>query len=664
VENPYIVVVTKESYLNSINVLHHIKNDGIFILNTNKTIDEIKESLPNNIKKDIVDKNLKFYIVDANAIALNNNIKNKISLIMESVIMKLSDLLDYKLYETKINDYLEEKFSNKSHSIIESNINAIKNIKVEEVIIIDYIANENKYLKTFVEMVNSKKGDKLKVSDFLDKKDGIYEAGTSAQEKRMISDNVPKYLKNNCIECNQCSFVCPHGVIRPYMLSEDEYNKAPDYVQEKCKKSIDPKLKDRYFTIGISIKDCTGCGLCVKACPGKQNEKALVFSSLLNELDENSDKAFDYLSKNIKPKGDINLNTIKGSQFKEPKFAFSGACAGCGETPYIKLLTQLFGDSMIVANATGCSSIYGGSVPSTPYTIPWASSLFEDNAEFGYGILIGNNVIRNRVKNIMLNSSVNDQNKELFDKWINNMNDYIITKEVYDNLDYYDLPIELVELKDYIPFRMVFTIGGDGWAYDIGYGGIDHVLSSNENVNILVLDTQVYSNTGGQTSKSTPLGSIAAFSAKGKSQNKKNLAKMALAYPQVYVAQVSLGYNGTHLIKAFNEAAKYDGPSIIIAYAPCIEHGIEGGMENSIYMEKLATESGFFPTFRYNPETKVFNLDSKNVNFDLYEEFLNKQNRYKMLSKVNKEHAEELIKLNKENAIATFEYYKKLSEEI
>ena len=365
--------------------------------------------------------------------------------------------------------------------------------------------------------------------------------------------------------------------------------------------------------------------------------------------------------KNIKYKPEFKLETVKGSQFKMPKFEFCGACSGCGEVSYIKILTQLFGDHMIISNATGCSSIYGASAPDTPYTLPWANSLFEDNAEYGYGMLIANNTIRNRIKNIMENN-LNNENGELFTKWLQNIDNYEITKEVYESLDYSLCPKELVSLKEYIPYRTIWTIGGDGWAYDIGYGGIDHVLASGDNVNILVLDTQIYSNTGGQASKASPKGSIASFATSGKKQNKKDLARMALSIPNVYVAQISLGANMIQVLKAFKEAENHKGPSIIIAYAPCISHGIKGGMENSVEMQKMAVKCGYYPIFRYNPCEDEFTLDSKNVDFNLYEEFLNLQTRYSALEKVNKEHSSELLEDNKLDAIKRYEYYKNLGE--
>ena len=397
----------------------------------------------------------------------------------------------------------------------------------------------------------------------------------------------------------------------------------------------------------------------MKTCPGKAGEKALIPMDFDLEIKNHEQEIADYLFNNVAYKELVNVNTVKGSQFKEPKFEFHGACAGCGETGYIRLLTQLFGDKMIIANATGCSSIYGASVPSMPYRIPWASSLFEDNAEYGYGMLVANNTIRNRIKNIMENN-MDNPNHELFKTWLDNYDDYKITKEVYEKLDYNTVPKELVELKEYITSRSIWMIGGDGWAYDIGFGGIDHILASNDDVNILILDTQVYSNTGGQSSKASPIGSIAAFATSGKANHRKDLARIALSYPHVYVAQVNLGANPVQLIKAFNEAESYKGPSIIIAYAPCIAHGIKGGLENCIENEKLATKSGYFPTFRYNPVEAKFTLDSKDVDFDLYDEFLNSQTRYSMLKNINEEQATILLESNKEDAKKKYEYYKSL----
>lgn len=652
-ENPSVIVVTKESYLDEFDCISNIKENGTFILNTIKTEQELNETLPNYIKETIKNKNIKFYIINAYYLARKLNLGNKISTIMESVILKLSNIMDYNLAKEEMKNTAKKRYFKKGQDIVEANYKAIeeaekylKEINIDNKKTKELDINYN----NIYEAMRKRLGNNLKVSDFLSTKDGIYEAGTSKLEKRKTSDIVPFWINENCIQCNMCATVCPHGVIRPYLLSEEEYNNAPDYIKERCTQDI---TKQGYYIIGISVSDCTGCGLCIKSCPGKKGVKALNSETIkLNEQ-----KIFDYLEKNIstKPQKIENLKTI---QYNKPKFEFHGACAGCGETAYIKLLTQMFGENLIIANATGCSSIYGGSLPTTPYTIPWTNSLFEDNAEFGYGILNATNFKRNKIKNIMENN-MDNSNKELFKKWLDNYDDYNITKEVYENINYNECPKELIELKEYITKRVVYTIGGDGWAYDIGYGGIDHVLSTRDNVNILVLDTQVYSNTGGQSSKSSPIGSIALFTNNGKQNSKKDLARIALSYPHVYVAQVSLGANPNQLIKVLKEATNYNGPSIIIAYAPCISHGIKGGMINTIEMERLAVSSGYFPIFHFNPIEQKFYLDSS-ANFDLYEEFLNNQTRYSMLSSINEEQSEELLKQNKENAKKRYEYYEKL----
>ena len=507
------------------------------------------------------------------------------------------------------------------------------------------------------EAMFKREGNSLPTSAFLSMPSGIFKPGTTKLEEKYISEIVPYYISENCIECNQCAFVCPHSVIRPYLLSEEEYNNSPDYVKNRCKKAMG--LEGYYFTIGICIKNCTGCGLCIKTCPGMKGEKALTFNSLSDELKNKEQEVFDYLDNNIATKKKFNESTIKGLEFNRPKFEYCGACAGCGEPSYIKILTQMYGDNLIIANATGCSSIYGGSAPATPYSLPWASSLFEDNAEYGYGMLISNNLIRNRIKNIMENN-MDNSNSELFKSWLENYDNYEITKNVYDNLTD-DIPSELKELKEYIPSRNYWCIGGDGWAYDIGFSGIDHVLASNDNINILVLDTEVYSNTGGQSSKSSNIGSIASFTTSGKRTNKKDLARIAMSYKNAYVAQISLGATMMQVIKTLKEANDYPGPSIVIAYCPCISHGIKGGMGNSVNMQKLAVECGYFPTFRRHP-INGFTLDSKKVDFDKFNEFLNLQTRYSMLNKVNQENSNTLLNEAKECAKERYEYYSSLQK--
>lgn len=664
VESPRVVVVTKDTYLTQFDTISNIRRDGIFIINTIKSDEELEKSIPDSLKDKLISRRIHVYAINAYELARKVGLGNKISMIMESVIVSLSNMIDFDFAKSKLKEYAKQKFFKKGEAILKANEEAIdlapsylRKVTFEEEI---FLLEEEKSLSV-LEAMKKRVGDSLKTSAFLDRPDGSFEIGTADTEKRCISDIVPKWIPTNCIECNQCSFVCPHGVIRPFLLSKEEYEKAPKYIQEKCLQPTFPELSNYRYVIGISVADCTGCGLCMKNCPGKKDGKALMPTELDLSLKEKNQMIFNYLSTNITEKKEIDKFIISGSQFVQPKFAFSGACAGCGETAYIKLLTQLFGEKMIIANATGCSSIYGASAPSMPYKVPWANSLFEDNAEYGYGMLIGNVTMKKRIAAIM-EANLENPNKDLFVKWLENPNDYETTKQVYEQIDYENAPKELLEIKDYLVARSIWTIGGDGWAYDIGYGGIDHVLASNDDVNILVLDSQVYSNTGGQASKSSPKGAIAAFATSGKQTNKKDLARMALSYPNVYVAQVSLGANMQQVVRAFKEAEEHRGPSIIIAYSPCISHGIDGGMENTLEMEKLAVKSGYFPIFRYHPERKEFVLDSKRVNFDLYEEFLNRQTRYKMLKVINPDHALELLNGQKEDAMERFTYYQGLEK--
>lgn len=663
VENPSLIVVTKENYLNQFSILDQIEENGIFILNTSKTEEEILSFLKEKIKKIIVERHITFYIINAYELARKVGLQNKISTILESVIMKVSDILDYETSKEKMKEYAKNKFFKKGEAILNSNCDAIEKapLYLKKIEIQDWKEEEHELEESDVyHKIKTRLGNELTTRDVLPFKDGSFIPGTAKLEKRAISDIVPKWIAPNCIQCNQCSFVCPHGVIRPFLLSQAEYEKAPEQIQRRCKKAIGSEY---YYILGISVKDCTGCKVCVNTCPGR-GEKALEMIKLDQSLKEETQEVFDYLVENISPKKDQISNTIKGTQFMMPKFAFSGACAGCGETAYIKLLTQLFGDSLVIANATGCSSIYGASMPSMPYTTAWASSLFEDNAEYGYGMLIASQTIQKRlIKKMKILIEENNPNKELLKEYIEHSDDLEITKKVYETLDYNTLPDEFRKLKEYLPKRTYWAIGGDGWAYDIGFSGIDHVLASNDNLNILVLDSQVYSNTGGQSSKASPKGAIASFAFNGKETSKKDLARIFLSYPNVYVASVSLGANGMQLIKAMKEAENHKGPSIIVAYTPCISHGIKGGLEHSVEMEKLATLSGYYPIFRYQPETKKFILDSKNVDFNRYEEFLKKQTRYAMLEVVNKENAEKLLKSQKEEAIERYQYYQSLANQ-
>ena len=656
VNNPKTVVVSKDTYLEMINPIVNIQKNGTFILNTSKTASELNTFIPSEIKKIIHERNIKFYTIDASLLSRKIGLKNKISTVMESVIVKLSEILDYNLAKEKMKEYAKERYFKKGSEVVENNFLAIDQAS-------DYINEitlDNDYQKHLpsktddvYEAMRLRMGSNLPVSAFINMPDGHFQADTSSLDKRGVAEMVPHYINSNCIMCNKCSLICPHGVIRPFLLNEDEYQKAPDMVKDKCLKDS----KGGYYCLGISVLDCTGCGLCIKNCPGKKEQKALVSSKLNVEITNKEQAIYDYLINNVKEKDVYKINTVKGSQFKESKFKFHGACAGCGQTAYIKLLTQLFGDDLIISNATGCSSIYGASAPCMPYNIPWASSLFEDNAEYGYGMLMANNVIKERLRSLMVK-----EKNPLCKEWLENIDNYQITKKVYDHLDYKNVNKEINDLKDFLISRNIWIIGGDGWAYDIGFGGIDHVLSTNDKVKILVLDSEVYSNTGGQSSKATPKGSIASFSSMGKKTSKKNLAKYALTLNHVYVGTINLGANANQAIKTLIEANEYNGPALIIAYTPCIAHGIKGGLENSIDMEALATNCGYFPLFRYNPIDQKFTLDSKKVDFNLYEEFLNNQNRYNMLKVINQDEADSLLKQNKQDAENLFEYYRKLDE--
>ena len=647
VDNPSLVVISKEEYIYKYNLLDNIKEKSTVFLNTKLTEGELRKTLPNKIKYLLAKKNLKLYIIDAYKLVNSLGLKNKISTCMEICIFDLIKIIPTNIAQKIMKENNEKRFAHKGEAVIKVNNDIVDN-SVREIkeVKIDSSWKNLKYTErknlSFEETIGALEGDKLPVSAFLDKKSGIFPGGTTKKEKRDIAENVPCWEKENCIECNQCAFVCPHAVIRPYLL--DKSDKHPNAID-----SLFPK--DKKYAIGISYKDCTGCGLCANICPGKNGKKALTMEKY--DKEKFTDEEFNYLNehKNIY---EPNINNVKNIGFKEPKFEYSGACAGCGETAYIKNLTQMFSDNIIIANATGCSSIYGASAPSTPYSIPWANSLFEDNAEFGLGIKTGINIKRAKIRKYMEENPC-----ELFKRCIENFDDYNICKEVKEKINYKIHPL-LNELKDYIVPKSMWIIGGDGFAYDIGYGGLDHVLSTNENINILVLDTEVYSNTGGQSSKSSNLGSIASFTSSGKSNYKKDLARIAMCYPHVYVACVNIGYNKEQYLKALDEANRHKGPSIIIAYAPCIEHGIKTGMEHSLDDSNLASTCGYFITFRYNPDTGVFTLDSKEPNMEEYDKFLSNENRYANLKKVNPEEAEELLNRQKEWAKKRYEYYKKL----
>ena len=650
VDNAHILVCTKDSYLDKYDMITKLRKNGIFIVNTNRKIIDF----PDNIKQYVAKNNIKVYRIDAKKIALENNIPNKISAIMEAAIIKITKVLPYDLALEKMEESIKNKFSKKGEEIVNNNLNAIKvvdeNILEEEIDLSWENLNIKEYeCQSVLDSISHLKGDKLKVSDFISHADGTYDVNTSRFEKRNIAEFLPCWNSENCISCNMCVMACPHAVIRPKILSEEELKENPNI------KTIDVPGKPEFkFSLEFSYDDCTGCSVCSSVCPGKMGNKAITMES--NECSSRDNNKIKATNKHLYPE-----NIVKGLAFNKPLFKYSGACAGCGETPYIKMLTQIVGEGLIIANATGCSSIYGGSMPSSPYNVSWSNSLFEDNAEYGYGMSLTVSIMKEKIEDIMKKNmdTVSDKNKELFNIWLDNKDDYKKTKLVMENIDYEEVK-ELESIKEYIPTKSVWIIGGDGWSYDIGFSGIDHVMSTNQNVNILVLDTEVYSNTGGQSSKSTREGAVAKFASIGKSTSKKDLARMMMQYKNVTVSEISLGANMNQAIKAINEAKDHDGPSLIIAYAPCINHGIKSGMGNSIKEEELAVKCGYFPLFRYNSKTNEFHLDFKEPDFSLYGQFLANETRYKMISAVNLEHAKELLEENLNSSKERFEYYKSL----
>ena len=647
VDKAHIVCLTKESYLDKYDIVKNIKKNGIFILNTSKDINELDDRTKYYLAKNEV----KTYLIDASKIASECDIPNKISVIMEAAIINITKVLPYEKAYNMIKESITKKFSNKSEAIVNNNIKALDMVEdnIKEVEINPDWSNleiEDGKLDGVLDYISHLKGDELKVSDFIEHVDGTFKVNTSKLEKRNIAEMLPCWNSEKCITCNNCVMACPHAVIRPKLMTKEELEKNPDIIYK------DVPGTDMKFALEISYDDCTGCGVCTSVCPSK----ALTMGD--KDIDRVNNKITGVTNKHMYPE-----TIVKGLAFNKPLFKYSGACAGCGETPYIKMLTQIIGEGLIIANATGCSSIYGGSMPSSPYNVSWSNSLFEDNAEYGYGMRLSEEIYKEKIKNIMINNKDNlsEENKKLVDAYLEKPNDYKTSKVVMDNLNYDELP-ELLPIKDYILNKSVWLIGGDGWSYDIGFSGLDHIMSTNQNVNILILDTEVYSNTGGQSSKSTREGAVAKFASKGKETTKKDLARMMMNYPNVYIAEISMGANMNQAIKAINEANNHDGPSLILAYAPCISHGIKGGMGNSMKEEEMAVKCGYFPLFRYNSKTKEFNLDFKNPDFDLYGEFLANETRYKMISAVNKEKAKQMLEDNLNASKERFEYYKTLDE--
>jgi len=681
-----------KSFIYNYDVLKGLKKGGTFVLNCPWSKEELDDKLPASMKRYIAENNINFYIIDAISIAQEVGLGGRINMIMQTVFFKLINIIPFEEAVEYLKDSIQKAYGKKGQDIVDMNLKAVDK-SIEALVKVEVpeewknakegqkIVNpEPDFVKNIQRPMERNEGDLLPVSAFVGMEDGTFPTGTTAYEKRGIAVLIPEWQIDNCIQCNQCSYVCPHAVIRPFLLTEEEMKKAPPTF--KLKKAIGRGLEGLWYRIQVSPLDCTGCGNCADVCPAPT--KALIMKPAEEQIEKEA-RNWEYAVTLDVKDNLVDKTTLKGSQFAKPLFEFSGACPGCGETPYIKLLTQLFGDRMMIANATGCSSIYGASAPSIPYTTnkegkgpAWANSLFEDNAEFGYGMFLANKQIRERLKDLMkeaINMPIGDELKAAFQEWIDGMEDgdksKIASKKILDIINrggYTENEIikEILDKKDFLVKKSQWIIGGDGWAYDIGFGGLDHVIASGEDVNILVLDTEVYSNTGGQSSKSTPLGVVAKFAAAGKRTSKKDLGLMAISYGYVYVAQVAMGANMNQTIKAFVEAEKYKGPSLIIAYAPCINHGIKSGMGTSIMEEKKAVESGYWHLYRFNPELKrqgknPFVLDSKEPKKS-FREFIEGEIRYSSLKNVFPDIAEKLYQMAEKTAKERFERYKKLAE--
>ena len=691
VSNPNFVACHVPAYLEKYDMLAGLKKGGTFLLNSIWDEEETKEKLPDYIKKYLAENNITFYIINATKIASEIGLGNRTNTIMQSAFFKVSEVIPYDLAVEEMKNAIQKTYGKKGEMIVNMNYAAVdKGGEVSKVEVPKEWANikvkaERKdtrvlpdFIKNIFEPINKLQGDTLPVSAFKGREDGTFPAGSTAFEKRGIAVEVPEWIPENCIQCNQCSYVCPHGCIRPFLIDKDEMKGLPQGTKTLEAK---PKTFDGLqFRIQLSPLDCTGCGNCVEVCPSK--EKSLVMEPLASQLKEQ--EVYNYLDDNVTYKDDIveKDKSVKNSQFAQPLFEFSGACAGCGETSYVKLVTQLFGERMMIANATGCSSIYGGSAPSTPYCPSkktgrgpaWANSLFEDNAEYGFGMSTAINKMRNRVAGMMenANGSFTDTTKSLFKEWLENKENGAKSDEVSMKLipqlqkEKDPMAKELLNLQQYFSKKSVWIFGGDGWAYDIGYGGLDHVIASGEDVNILVLDTEVYSNTGGQASKSTPVGAVAKFAASGKKVRKKDLGAMAMTYGYVYVAQIAMGANQSQTLKAIREAEAYPGPSIVIAYAPCINHGLRFGMSKTQDEEKLAVECGYWHLYRYNPEMEKegknpFTYDSKEPDWSKFQDFLKREVRYTSLMKAFPAEAAELFSAAEDNAKWRYASYQRMA---
>jgi len=696
IKSPYLInkadfiACHNQSYVNKYDVLKGLKKNGVFLLNTLWDEEGLEKHLPATMKKFIADNNIKFYTLNAVKIAQEIGLGGRINMIMQSAFFKLANIIPVEDAVKYLKDAVVSSYGNKGEKVVNMNFAAID--KSLEAIVQVNVPESWKsavdeaaatvtvpdFIKNIVEPINRQEGNSLPVSSFLGIEDGTFPQGTAAYEKRGIAINVPEWNIDKCIQCNQCSYVCPHAAIRPFLANEEEVNNAPEGFNVK-KAQGGKTFEGLSYRITVDTLDCTGCGNCADICPAPG--KALVMQSIESQLKEQEN--WDYAISLSHKENPMSKETLKGSQFEQPLLEFSGACAGCGETPYARLVTQLYGDRMMISNATGCSSIWGASAPSTPYTTnhnghgpAWANSLFEDNAEFGFGMFQG--VRQNRERLALrakeaLTLEISEELKEALQAWLDNFKDGEGSKKATLKMlpllekekDANEAVADIYENREYLIKKSQWIFGGDGWAYDIGYGGLDHVLASGEDVNVLVFDTEIYSNTGGQSSKATPTAAIAKFAASGKRTKKKDLGMMAMSYGYVYVAQIAMGADKNQTMKALVEAEKYDGPSLIIAYAPCISQGIKTGMGKSQAEEKKAVDAGYWHMYRFNPILKEqgknpFSLDSKEPK-DSFRDFLLGEVRYASLLKAFPEHAEALFAKTEQDAKERYESYKRLA---
>ena len=683
------------SYVNKYNMVQELVDGGTFLLNCPWDMEGLEKHLPGQVKAFIANHGIKFYTIDGIKIGKEIGLGGRINTVLQSAFFKLAAIIPEEEAIDLMKKAAKASYGKKGDKIVQMNYDAIDAgaKQVHEVVVPEswkscedegLFSPEIKegrkdaveFVKNIQTKVNAQEGNTLPVSAFTDYVDGSTPSGTAAFEKRGIAVDIPVWNPDNCIQCNRCAYVCPHAVIRPVALTEEEAANAPEGLKTINMMGM-PGMK---FTMTVSAYDCTGCGSCANVCPGKKGEKALTMGNM--EVNAGEQDFFDYGTEiPVKPEvvAKFKENTVKGSQFKQPLLEFSGACAGCGETPYAKLVTQLFGDRMYIANATGCSSIWGNSSPSTPYTVTpegkgpaWSNSLFEDNAEFGYGMLLAQKALRDglkaKVETVMAAEEASEEAKAACKEWLDTFGcgatNGSATDRLVAALEGCDCEVckDIVKNKDFLAKKSQWIFGGDGWAYDIGFGGVDHVLASGKDINIMVFDTEVYSNTGGQSSKSTKTGAIAQFAAGGKETKKKDLAGIAMSYGYVYVAQIAMGADFNQTVKAISEAEAYPGPSLIIAYAPCINHGIKKGMSKAQTEEQLAVECGYWNNFRFNPaaEGAKFTLDSKAPVLENYKDFLNGEVRYNALARFNPEKAEVMFAKNEAEAAERYEYLKKL----